>query len=356
MYAVILAGGKGKRFWPYSRNERPKQFLDITGEGSMLAVTFERITGFIPVERILVLTLKEHVSLVRTELSTLAAENIFAEPVGRNTAPSLAVAASIVRERDGDDPILCCPADHLITDSKTFGAVVGAAGRLAARRDVLVTFGITPRYPATGYGYIEADPGAEEQDGHPFHRVLKFHEKPKGERAEEYIRAGTFFWNSGIFVWRPSVFLSAWERYLPKGMEPLRRITESLSSEKRDETVSAEYPRMPAISVDFGILEKADNTIVFPTDPGWNDVGSWDALFEILPKDAQGNVGERIIGTIDAKGNLFFNPDGATAAIGVEDIIVVVDKGTVLVCKRGHSQRVRDLIDTLEGAGADEFL
>ena len=322
----------------------------------MLAVTFERLTGFVPAERILVLTLKEHVSLVHTELPALSTENIFAEPVGRNTAPSLAVAASIVHERAGDDPILCCPADHRITDSDVFRAVVDAAGRVAAERDVLVTFGIKPRYPATGYGYIEADPKTEVQDGHPFHRVLEFHEKPDRERAKEYIRTGNFFWNSGIFVWRPSVFLSAWERYLPEGVEPLRRIAEMLWNKKLEETITAEYARMPSISVDYGILEKVDHTIVFPTDPGWNDVGSWDALFEILPEDAQGNIGEGIIGTIDAKGNLFFNPDGATAAIGVEDIIVVVNKGTVLVCKRGHSQRVRDLIDELEDSGANELL
>jgi mannose-1-phosphate guanylyltransferase len=356
LHAVILAGGKGKRFWPYSRNARPKQFLDVTGDGSMLAVTFERLTAFIPAERILVCALKEHEALVRTELPELAAENIFAEPIGRNTAPSLAVAASIVRERDGDDPILCCPADHLITDSKAFGSVVSAAERAAARRDVLVTFGITPRYPATGYGYIEADPEAGTQDGHPFHRVLSFHEKPERELAEDYIRTGNFFWNSGIFIWRPSVFLSAWERYLPEGVEPLRRITESLRTEERERIVTAEYPLMPAVSVDFGILEKVDNTIVFPTDPGWSDVGSWDALYEVLPGDAEGNVGERIIGTIDAKGNLFFNPGGATAAIGVENIIVVVEGKTVLICKRGHSQRVRDLVNTLEKSGADEFL
>lgn len=322
----------------------------------MLAVTFERLTGFIPPVRILVLTLAEHVSLVRAELADLPAENIFAEPVGRNTAPSLAVAAAIVRERDGDETMLCCPADHLITDSRVFDAVVEAAAGTAAERDVLVTFGITPRYPATGYGYIEADPAADVRDGHSFHRVLRFHEKPDKERAEEYIRRGSFFWNSGIFIWRPSVFLSAWERHLPEGVEPLRRIAASLGKTDLTDTVSAEYPRMPAISVDYGILEKVDNTVVYPTDPGWSDVGSWDALFDILPDDGRGNAGQGIIETIDAKGNLLFNPGGATAAIGVEDVIVVVEGRTVLVCKRGDSERVRDLVDRLESAGADELL
>jgi mannose-1-phosphate guanylyltransferase len=356
LYAIILAGGKGKRFWPHSRTSRPKQFLDLTGEGSMLAVTFRRLTGFIPPERILLLTLEEHVPIARAELPALSTDNIFAEPVGRNTAPSLAVGAAMVRELGGDAPMLCCPADHLIGDPATFREIVNAACVVAVERDVLVTFGITPRYPATGYGYVEADSKTERQEDHPFHRVLKFHEKPDEAQADEYLRKKSFFWNSGIFMWRPSVYLSAWERFLPEGVEPLQRIADSLMSGNGDETVTVEYPRMPAISVDYGILEKADNVIVFPTDLGWNDVGSWDALFDILPGDDDGNAGEGIRETIDAKGNLFFNRSGMTAAIGVEDIIVVVNNGTVLVCKRGQSQRVRDLIDTLEQKGRNELL
>ena len=322
----------------------------------MLTVTLKRLTGFISLEHILIFTLKELVPLVRDEFPSLSVENIFAEPVGRNTAPSLAMASAVVRERFGDDPVLCCPADHVIEDTDAFRAVVGAAERVAAERDVLVTFGITPRNPSTGYGYIEVEHEAENSEGHPFHRVSRFHEKPDGRRAAEYLRAGNFFWNSGIFIWRPSVFLSAWQRHLPEGMEPLSRIAESIGGARFEETVAVEYPRMPEISVDFGILEKSSNTIVFPTDLGWNDVGSWDALFEILPRDPGNNAGGRIIGTIDARGNLFFNPEGATAAIGVEDIIVVVNGGTVLVCKRGQSQRVRELIEALEKTGADEFL
>jgi mannose-1-phosphate guanylyltransferase len=356
LYAVILAGGKGKRFWPCSRTERPKQFLDITGDGSMLALTFGRLADFIPTERILLLTLERHVDLVRAELPALPAENIFAEPVGRNTAPSLAVAAAIVRDRDGDEPILCCPADHRITDTNTFRALVAAAELVAAEEDVLVTFGITPRYAATGYGYIEADERTRERDGHAYHGVRRFHEKPDAERAGRYVRTGRFFWNSGIFLWRPSVFLAAWERYLPDGVEPLGRIVDSLGGGGGAGTIAVEYPKMPSISVDYGILEKAGNTVVFPADLGWDDVGSWDALFDILPKDGQGNVGEGAIEAIDAKGNLFFNPGGVTAAIGVEDTIVVVDGSVVLVCKRGQSQRVRELTDALEDRGENEIL
>ena len=356
MYAVILAGGKGKRFWPYSRNERPKQFLNITGEGSMLAVTFDRLAGMVPPEQILLLTLNEHVAIVREELPALPAGNIFSEPVGRNTAPSLAVGAAMVRRMGGDVPMICCPADHVIRDYDAFRDVVGAAERVAAGRDVLITFGIKPRYAATGYGYIEAGPGAEVQDGHSFHRVVKFHEKPDEERAEEYISTGNFFWNSGIFMWRPSVFLAAWERCLPEGAEPLRRIADSLGGERGEEIVAAEYPRMPATSVDYGILERIENTVVFPTELGWSDVGSWDALSEILSKDDSGNVGTRLIGTIDSSNNIIFNPNGVTAVIGVEDIIVVVDGGTVLVCKRGQSQRVRDLVEAIEKKGIDQFL
>lgn len=356
LHTVILAGGRGKRFWPFSSSGRPKQFLDITGEGSMLRLTYGRLNRFVSPSRILVLTVAGMEDSICRELPDIPESNIFTEPVGRNTAPSLAIAAALAA-RDGDDaPMLCCPADHIIGDEEEFEKLVLSASDLAAERDVMITFGIEPGYPATGYGYIEAGEDAGELEGRSFCRVVNFHEKPDISRAKAYLERGSFYWNSGIFVWRPSVFLAAWERYVPDGVEPLREIAASLGTPSEKATVEAAYPRMPSISVDYAILEKADNVLVAPVDLAWNDVGSWDALFDLLPVEQSGNIEKGYVKQIDSSGNLFFNPDGATAAIGVENTIVIVKDGTVLICRRGESQRVRDLVDKLEEDGRDDLL
>lgn len=356
MYGVILAGGKGKRFWPYSRAARPKQFLDVTGEGSMLALTYRRLAEFIPEDNILLLTLEELVPLIREELPRLAGENVFSEPVGRNTAPSIAVASVLVRRRGGDTPFLICPADHTIMKQAEFERLARLASGIAARRDVLMTFGVVPGYAATGYGYIEAGTEVETNDGTTFSKAKKFHEKPGAATAAAYCSAGNYYWNSGIFLWRPSVYLRAWSRYLPEGEAPLRAIEEALDRDGAREAIEREYPKMPSISVDYGILEKADNVVVAPAAIGWSDVGSWDSLAELLPVDAHGNTGSGEMHLIEAENSIFFNPGGVTAAVGVDGIIVVVEGKTVLVCKRGDSQRVREVTDRLEREKRKELL
>jgi mannose-1-phosphate guanylyltransferase len=356
IYAVILAGGKGTRFWPFSRVDRPKQFLDITGEGSMLRLTFRRLARIVPPERMFVLTVSGMERATQSELPEIPLENIFTEPVGRNTAPSIAVAAALVRRSGGDAPMLCCPADHLIGREDEFSGLVEAAASVAAQREVLVTFGIRPDRPSTGYGYIEAGGEVADRQGRSFLRVDRFHEKPDLATAQSYVQRGSFFWNSGIFVWRPSVFLDAWERYVPQGIEPLGNIVRSLDAEDREDTIASEYPRLPAVSVDYAILEKADNVIVVPAELDWSDVGSWDALFDLLPADGSGSRGVGYWQGIDSKGNLFFNPGGTTVAIGVEDTVVVVNGSSVLVCKRGHSQKVRQALERIEKDGKTELL
>ncbi len=348
MYAAILAGGKGKRFWPASTVEKPKQFLDITGEGSMLSLTWKRMRSFLPAERILLLTAADQVDAVRWDLPELPVENLFAEPVSRNTAPSLAAAAIMVRARGSDDPVLCCPSDHLITDEAGFESAVRIAADAAQSRDVLVTFGIEPAAPATGYGYIETA-GPAPDGGTPIPvEVKRFHEKPDHETARLYLESGTYYWNSGIFVWRPSIFIEAWNRFLPEGSELLQKLEIAAADGCLNEIAEKHYGSMPSISVDFGVLEKAGNVVVVPVSFGWSDVGSWDALEEILPKDAAGNAGAGEMELVDSKGNIIYNPDGFTATIGVDDVIVAVSGGRVLVCRKGESQRVREILDRLE--------
>jgi mannose-1-phosphate guanylyltransferase len=347
MYGVILAGGKGTRFWPYSRAERPKQFLDITGEGSMLSLTWKRLTSFIPPERMIVLTVEALVPLVRKELPGLRADHIFVEPVGRNTAPSIAVAAALVGRFGGDEPFLTCPADHAIANERRFRRIVRAGSAFAAAHDVLVTFGVVPSFPATGYGYIEAGREFGKSGGVPAFRAKKFHEKPGAKRAAAYLEARRYYWNSGIFLWRPSVFLAEWARRFPEGMARLEAIERSFGTRISRRVVAREYPRMPSISVDYGILEKASNVVVVPADIGWSDVGSWDSLFDLLRADARGNAGAGRMEILDSRNNLLFNPGGVTAAVGVDDLIVVVEGKTVLVCRRGESQRVREVVERM---------
>jgi len=356
VYAAILAGGKGKRFWPASTAGNPKQFLDITGEGSMLSLTWERMRSFLPAERILVLTAADQAEAVIRVLPGLQAGNLFSEPVSRNTAPSLAAAAAMIRARGSDDPVLCCPSDHLIRDEDGFREAVRIAADAAISGDVLVTFGVEPSGPETGYGYIETSGPPSVEASAAFLHVEKFHEKPDRQTARRYLESGNHFWNSGIFVWRPSVFIRAWDEFLPEGRDPLRELSEAAAEGRLNEAAGAIYGSMPSISVDFGILEKAGNVVVVPVSFGWSDVGSWDSLCDILPRDHAGNAVAGKTELIDSRGNVVYNPDGLTAMIGVDDMIVAVSGGRVLVCRKGESQRVREILDRLEKNEKDEHL
>ena len=322
----------------------------------MLSLTWERMRSFLPAERILVLTAADQADEVRRDLPELPVENLFAEPVSRNTAPSLAAAAIMVRARGSDDPVLCCPSDHLIRNTEEFQAAVRIAADVASGGDVLVTFGIEPSGPETGYGYIETS-GTRVDGGPPAPlKVEKFHEKPGRETAQAYLESGNYYWNSGIFVWRPSVFVKAWDAFLPEGSDCLQKLEAAAAEGRLDESAGKHYGSMPSISVDFGILEKAGNVIVIPVSFGWSDVGSWDALCDILPKDAAGNAGAGEMELIDSNGNIIYNPEGFTVTIGIDDIIVAVSGGRVLVCRKGESQRVREILDRFEKNEGSEHL
>ncbi len=356
MYAVILAGGKGKRFWPASKENKPKQFLDISGDGSMLEVTLKRVSRLASLEKTIILTVENQVDMVKKILPDLPGENIVAEPAGKNTAPALALAALMVKSRSGDESYLVCPSDHLISKTDNFGEAVNRASKIAAREDLLVTFGIEPVYPSTGYGYIEAGERIDSGPGPGFFKVRRFHEKPDRRRAEEYLHKQGYYWNSGMFLWRPSVYMKAWKKFFPKSENQLDAISQSIGKESFSMVLREQYPLFPSISVDYGILEKADNVAVIPADLGWNDVGSWDALDDILARDRSGNVtlGNSI--SLDSTGCVFYSEDGLVASIGLEDIIIISAGKTVLACKRGESQKVREIVELIGKKGMDEFL
>ncbi|MCX7634307.1 MAG: sugar phosphate nucleotidyltransferase [Syntrophales bacterium] len=358
MFAVIMAGGKGTRFWPRSRHRLPKHLLDITGERTIIQETVDRIAPLIPPERVLIVTGAAHAAELKRQLPEIPGRNILVEPTGRNTAPCIGLAAAFIRRFAGDEVMIVLPSDHLITDEVTFRRILATAAAAAQRGEFLVTIGIRPTGPETGYGYIEQGPVAAHIHGEPVYRVTTIREKPSRSEAEELLRQGRFLWNSGMFVWRSTVILAAIRRFLPDIYAGITAIEEALGTPREGETTTEIYQGLRSISIDYGVMEKADNVLIVPGAFGWSDVGSWDALYEVSPRDEQGNATSqcRLFTAVDARGNYVYSPGKAVALVGVEDLIIVDTPDALLICRRGASQEVKRVVDGLEGEGRDELL
>lgn len=344
IHSVILAGGYGTRFWPASRRSLPKQFLPIAGRRSLIAQTAARLKGLVDLERTLVVTSIEHAALVRKHLPKLPPENILAEPVGRNTAASVAWAALEVEKRDPQGAHVVLPSDHVIEPAREFRRVLAAAAHEALESQALVTLGIRPTSPATGYGYIESGELLHATDGSPVHRVLRFVEKPDRARAEAFLLSGRFLWNAGIFVWSTPAILAALREHTPALMHAL----EGIRSESERAEVQA---KLPSVAVDVAILEKVSHVRVVPIEFSWSDVGSWAALPEVHELDAQENCvagGARLLAE-DARECIVYGKSGeVTALIGVKDLVVVRAGKAVLVCPRARAQDVKLIVARLE--------
>ncbi len=352
--AVVLAGGSGTRFWPASRRARPKQFLPISGRAPMLVETFERLEGLARPEHVYVVTAAEQAAQVRAALPALPPENVLGEPVARNTAPCVAWAAHELARRHGDCTMAVLPADHVIEPAQAFRATLGAAAEEARAADVLVTFGIRPTFPATGYGYVEAGELLHRRAGIAVHAVLRFVEKPSRERAQAFLASGSFLWNSGMFVWRASVVREAFRRHAPAIAHGIERLAAG-------EPLAAVYAALPSAPVDVEVLERADNVRLLPIDYRWSDVGSWAALPELHPPGADGNwrvpaAGGRLLAE-DASGCVAYaeDPGELVALVGVRDLVVVRAGRTTLVVPRERAQDVKRIVDRLREEGP-EFL
>ncbi|ADK86052.1 Nucleotidyl transferase [Desulfarculus baarsii DSM 2075] len=356
LYAVVMAGGSGTRFWPASRQRRPKQLLALTGGRSLLQQTIDRVAPLIPAERVLVVTGAGHAAEVAAQLPHLAPGQILAEPLARNTAAAAAVGALWVAGQDQDGVCVVLPADHLITDESLFLQTLAKAGQVAHAQGQLVTLGLTPRYPATGFGYIEAGALVDGQ-APQVSQVAAFHEKPALAKAEEYLHSGRHFWNSGMFAWSAGVFLAEVERLLPELAQGLARLAPHLAGDGRDEWLARIYPALPSISVDYGVLEKTSRLRVVRADFGWSDVGSWEAMGELWPADAAGNVCQdgRIL-AIESSGNVVAAGGRLGALLGVNDLVAVVTDDVLMIVPRDRCQDVRQIIDQLRAAGLDEHL
>ena len=356
MFAVIMAGGKGTRFWPRSRERMPKHLLDILGERTILRETVDRIRPIVPADRTLVVTGRSHAAEVIRQLPEIPPENILIEPVGRNTAPCIGLAALHILSRIPDEVMLVLPSDHRIGDEEAFRRILLAAAGEAMQGDPLVTIGIRPTGPETGYGYIEQGDLSATFGDDGIYRVRSIREKPPRDEAERYLAQGGFSWNSGMFVWKASTILRAIERFLPDLHRGLMQIREAIGTDHEEEVVADIYAGLQPISIDYGVMEKAGEVLVIPGSFGWSDLGSWDALWEVSAKDANGNaVRGEFIG-IDAADSLVHSPGKLVALVGVRDLLVVETEDALLVCRRGRSQDVRKVVEEIEKRGRKEYL
>ncbi len=350
VHAVILAGGSGSRLWPLSRQHLPKQFLALDGEVSLLQTTINRLSPVIDAGDVLIVTQESHAK-GEAYHALLPYQALF-EPIGRNTAPAIALAAAYLTENGADPIMVVLPADHIIKDETRFRAHLNIAIE-AAESGKLITFGIQPTRPDTGFGYIKAHAG----DTPEVYVVERFTEKPDHSTAERFLKEGGYYWNSGMFVWRASVILAEIQQHLPAVHQVMQTIlAESRVAGTFQQAVEKHFSSMPSISIDYGVLEKSSHVALIPCDIGWNDVGSWQAVHEISSKDENGNVLQGNVIALDCKNSLIRAEKRLVAAIGVENLCVIETPDAILISKSDQTQQVREVVDTLQQRGATEHI
>jgi mannose-1-phosphate guanylyltransferase len=348
IYALILAGGSGERFWPLSRRSRPKQLLRLVSERTLLEETVARLDGLVPRERILVLTNVEQEAAVRELLSDFPKENIVAEPAKRDTAAAVALGAGWVAGRDHAATMLVLPADHVIENDAAFRETLTIAAQAAEETGSLVVIGIKPTWACPGFGYIEQGEPIHLREGESkiaIHHVSRFREKPNVDLAESFLRKGNFRWNAGMFVWSVPTVLSEFNRHAPELADFISQIRAPGNFEK---TLQERFSKLPRISFDYAIMEKADRVLVVEASFDWDDVGSWTAVAKYFENDKDGNAANCTITTLDSTGNIVFNQDDATVALlGVHNLIVVRTGDALLICHRHQAEKIKGLIGKL---------
>ncbi len=355
-YAVIMAGGGGTRLWPLSRKDRPKQFLRLVGDQSMFQIAISRILRLFSTDHIFIVTIASQVEGLRQEFPSIPLENFIIEPMPKGTASVVGLAATYLLQRDPQAIMSILTADHIIQDIQLFNQLL-EEGAKQAQADHLVTLGIEPTYAATGYGYIRT--GEALPDGKGL-RVEEFVEKPDEATAREYLSSGRYFWNSGMFIWRADVILGEFEKQMPELHDSLTKIRKHIQDGDDQEFIPHIWSDLKSQTIDYGIMEHAQNVIVLPARGlGWNDVGSWDSLFEILNADENGNVisSPNVI-QIDSSNSLYHSefPDKLIALIGVNDLVIIDSGQALLVCKKGQTQKVKQVVEEIRKRNLDTYL
>jgi mannose-1-phosphate guanylyltransferase len=342
---VIMAGGAGTRFWPASTRARPKQFLRLFGDRSLLQQSYDRVASIVGPARTIVVTAKDFVALVREQLPELPPENVVGEPERKDTAAAVALAALLVQQRFGDAVMAVLTADHLIGPVEEFQRTLSSAARAASAGGVLYTFGVEPDHPATGYGYLELGAELPTDDGVRHHALARFVEKPTREKAEGYLATGRFLWNSGMFVWRASAILDELQRHVPGHLAALRPAVAAGTAD----ALAAAFAAVPRVSIDYAVMEKAKNVRVARARFDWSDVGSFPSLFDHLPRDDAGNAARGRLVAQDAADNLVFSEDADDlfALVGVQGLVVVRAGRRTLVAPRARAEEVKQLVARL---------
>lgn len=358
VFAVIMAGGVGSRFWPKSRERTPKQLLEIVGTGTMIQNTISRIQHLVSNQNILVVTNSLQYDELQKQLPFVPRENILTEPVGRNTAPCVGLAASWIEKIDPEAIMVVLPADHLVTDEKEFLRILNLAVRVARESDGLLTIGIKPARAETGYGYIQF---SDEEGNNPYkargvYRVKTFAEKPIQETAERFLASGDFLWNSGMFVWKVKTILKEIEYHLPDLYAELKSLQPQIGTSGYKNALEHSYGVIRGISIDYGVMEKAGNVFVVKGDFGWSDVGSWDEVVRLAKGDREGNALFGKVLARESRNNFVDAGSKIVATIGIENLIVIVTDDAVLICGKGKSQDVKEIVDYVRRKQMNEYL
>lgn len=356
-YAVIMAGGKGERFWPLSTSKHPKQLLALVGDKPLIAQAVDRLEGLVPPENVFVVTNAELIEATREAAPLLPPENIVGEPIGRDTAAAVACGGALVKAKDEKGVFAVLTADQVMGDLDIFSSTLRGGMDLAAENNILVTIGIQPTYPSTGFGYIESGDDFQSVENIVFKKTARFVEKPDEVTATEYLETGKFYWNSGMFIWSVHALESAFAAHCPE----MRTLMDTLTGYAKEGAISegmdATYPDLAKISIDYALMEKADNIVMACGTFSWDDVGAWPALESHFDQDEAGNTPIGQVETLDSSGNIVFSKDHLTAVIGVKDLIVVQAEGVTLVCPKDRAQDIKKMVVALREKGScDELL